>query len=120
MSFRRITCVLLLAAASVSCRQRDLRTVRIDVPEMKNEACVAVVRKALSDVSGQRGDMIRSVAVDLPSRSVKVTYDSLKLSLKNIEFAIAEGGFRANDIPADEKAAKALPAECRAGPETSE
>jgi hypothetical protein len=51
---------------------------------------------------------------DIGERMVRVRYDSIKLSIKNIEFAIAEAGFRANEVPADAKAAAALPAECSA------
>lgn len=103
--FALVTGVLLV----VSCRRHDLRTVRIDVPEMHNEACAELVKKALSRVENVK---YAKTEVDLEKRRVIVTYESLKLSLKNVEFAIAKAGFDANDIPADPKALKALPPEC--------
>ena len=39
-----------------------------------------------------------------------VTYESIVASLKNIEFAIADAGFNANDIPANAEAAARLAA----------
>ncbi len=36
--------------------------------------------------------------------SVTVRYDSMKLARKNIEYAVVEAGFGANDIPAKRRA----------------
>ena len=86
-----------------------MRTAVIHVPLMKNEACVQVVRQAVLGVPHVRG---ASLDVNRERREVSIEYDSLKLSLKNIEFTIANAGFSANSIPANEQAAKALPAAC--------
>jgi copper chaperone CopZ len=94
----------------VSCRRFDFRTMPIHVPSMKSEACVAAVRAAIARVPGV---VQGKTTVDLGTRTVFVTYDSLNLSLKNVEFAIAEAGFAANEIPAKPDAAAALPAECK-------
>lgn len=102
-----------LLAAGVglcSCRQQDLRTFKIRVPEMHNAACAEVVGRALARVNGVQQESIR---IDVGDRSVTLTYDSMVLSLKNIEYAIAQAGFTANDIPADAEARAALPPECR-------
>lgn len=96
----------------VSCRQKDIRTVEIRVPEMRNRACMEVVARAISRVPGVNK---KTVAIDPDTRVVSVEYDSLKLALKNIEFAIAKSGFAANDVPANENAAKKLPDACKAG-----
>ncbi|MCX7591418.1 MAG: heavy-metal-associated domain-containing protein [Kiritimatiellae bacterium] len=92
------------------CRRHDYRTVRIDVPGMKNEACREIVLRTVKTIPGVRPESIRC---DHSARCVVLTYDSLVLSMKNIEMAIAKAGFDANDVPADPAAAKALPAECR-------
>ena len=89
---------------------------------MQNHACVLVVSNALKQVPG----LLRTrTTFDVPGRTVAVTYDSLALARKNIEFAIAEAGFSTeevvttsrgtvtNRIPADPEAVKKLPAECR-------
>jgi len=118
---------LALAAAvfQAGCRQQDIRTVTVQVPGMKNEACAAMVADAVAwEIAGSPGErpsrqLARSfqlsgaIAVDLTNRTVRVRYDSLKMSLKNIEFAIADAGFEANNTPASKSAADQLPAECR-------
>lgn len=101
--------IVCLALAAASCRQNDYRTVAIHVPDMKNAACVEIVVRALATQQRIPGENIQ---VSMEQRSVTVKYDSLNRSLKNLEFAIADAGFRANDIPANEKAKAALPAEC--------
>jgi len=99
--------------------------VTVQVPGMKNEACAAIVTEAVAwEIAGNPGDrpnrqLARSlqlsgtIAVNLTNRTVRVRYDSLRMSLKNVEFAIADAGFEANNTPASAAAAAQLPAECR-------
>ena len=99
-----------MVAGVAGCRTRDDRQAVIHVPEMKNKACAEVILQALARVpSVQR----QSVRLDAQRRRVTLTYDSLNMSLKNVEFAIAEAGFTANEVPASAEAAKALSPECR-------
>ncbi|MGQ9660717.1 MAG: heavy-metal-associated domain-containing protein [Kiritimatiellia bacterium] len=99
--------VLIVAA---SCRRHDYRTVRIDVPGMKNQVCQEIVLRTVRAIPGVRQ---QSIECDMKRRCVILTYDSIVLSMKNIEMAIAKAGFDANDVPADPAAVKALPSECR-------
>jgi copper chaperone CopZ len=99
---------ILLSGAS--CRQHDYRTLTIEVPEMRNDACVRVVGKSLSRTPGLQP---KSFKADIEGRTVTITYDSLLVADKNIEFKIARAGFEANGIPADAKAAAKLPPDCR-------
>ncbi len=101
-----------LCLLAVSCRRRDFRTVVIHVPEMKNEACSQYVTKVVRSKTGGPVDEDH-VEVNLTDRTVVVTYNSLKHSVKNIEHAIAESGFTANNIPADQAAREQLPQACR-------
>jgi len=94
----------------VSCRRQDIRTALIHVPEMKNEACVQRVVKAIERTPGVVKD---SIEADRESRTVTVSYNSIELSLKNLEFQVAGTGFLANNVPADKNAAQKLPPECR-------
>jgi copper chaperone CopZ len=89
--------------AVCACRQADVRTITIDVPGMKDEAAVQKVVNILARTGGVDG---KSIDVDPKKRQVTLRYDSLLLSLKNIEFALAEAGFAANDIPARPESAK--------------
>ena len=110
MKIFSLSLMLGLALVAVSCRTKDIRTVLVYVPEMKNAACGEIVMRAVSKCVGVDTSKTR---VDLMKRTVTVTYDSLFTALKNVEFAIAEAGFQANEVPAKEDAAKALPPECR-------
>lgn len=107
-------CILLALAVTVgigaSCRKRDMRTIVIQVPGMKNEACSRIVKDALLRTPGV---LQESVSTDVAAHTVTATYDSIFLAKKNIEFAVAEAGFAANDIPAKAEAAAKLPPECR-------
>jgi len=90
--------VLVLTAAlllGTSCRQYDIRTRTIDVPGMQTQEDVKTVSQALSKIDG-----IKSVGVDISKHRISVEYDSMRLAMKNIEFAIAEAGYDANDVPA--------------------
>jgi len=101
--------VLLVLAFVSSCRTRDIRVIQIYVPEMKNKACEDVILKALSTTPTVDP---AKVQFDRVHRTVTVEYDSLSLSVKNIEFNIADAGFAANSVPANQEARKKLPPEC--------
>ncbi|NQT94009.1 MAG: heavy-metal-associated domain-containing protein [Lentisphaerae bacterium] len=101
---------LVLLCGMASCRKHDIRTIKIYVPAMKSDECAELVRNKLAKVPGV---MPPSIRTDVQGRSVIVAYDSLFLSMRNVEFAVAELGFAANDIPADKNGAQSLPAGCR-------
>ncbi len=100
----------LVVLGTVSCRKQDVRIARIHVPQMSGQVGVDRVVSVVRRVPGVKTDMI---AVDRERRDITVPYDSIKLSLKNIEYALAKSGFQANNIPANEKARAALPESCR-------
>lgn len=102
--------VAALMLCANSCRQADIRTIKIDVPEMNNSVCAEIIGRA---VAGLKGVVPDKTVADLSERTVTVTYDSLKLSLKNVEFAIADAGFQANDVPANAEQRAKLPQSCR-------
>lgn len=98
--------VLVLALAG--CRVRDIRTVVIDVPQLRGEACAQRIHQTLASMGG-----IDAQALRFEPGQVTVTYDSMKLALKNIEHAIAAQGFQANEIPPNPEARRALPEQCQ-------
>ena len=104
----RFFLVLMLVWAGSSCRQQDIRTKTIRVPQLKNAACQRVIQDALSKADGVFGDKVA-----FSNQTVTVTYDSMKLAQMNLEFIIAGAGFTANETPADPRARDALPAECK-------
>jgi len=133
----KIWMLLLVAVLGlVSCRKQveqwddniekgwyDVRTFTVNVPDMQNAACARIIRGALAKVEGVNPNKIEE---NIDARTVTVTYDSLQCAHKNIQFAVAEAGFRVinvdtnplgvtttNEIPANANARAALPADCR-------
>jgi len=103
-------CVGVGILLSASCRRQDMRTVTIRVPEMKTALCATIVATALQKSQSLPASAIHA---DVSHRTVTVTYDSLLRARKNLEFAIADAGFAADDTPADPRAAADLPEGCR-------
>lgn len=100
--------ILFLIVCLMGCRKQDVRTVVISVPGLKNTACAQVIQNAFMHQPG-----IKIVKPDIPQHTMTVTYDSMVIARKNIEFTIAGAGFNANDIPAQSNAVAALPPECK-------
>ena len=102
---------ILLAAALLAvaggCRQTDVRTATIAVPNVWNAACEARVRTALSQLKGVQMD-----TVEIKDGVLVARYDSMMLGLKNLEHAIKDAGFDANVFEGDPKARARLPKEC--------
>lgn len=93
---------------TAGCRKQDMRTVTVKVPGLKNQECARIIQDAFIRYPG-----IKTVQPDVAAREVRVTYNSMVIAIKNIEFIIAQAGFDANDIPANTNAAAALPPDAR-------
>ena len=98
---------LVALVACQGCRQKDIRTTEIKVPNVYNKACEQQVIKAITPLKG----------VDLSSAVFEkgvltISYDSMQLGTKNIEHAIKDAGFDANEFAADPAARAKLPREC--------
>ena len=100
--------LMLLIVCLAGCRKQDMRTVVVAVPALKNPACAQVVQDAFIRQPG-----IKAIRPDFQQRTLTVTYDSMVIARKNIEFTIAGAGFDANDIRAPTNAVAALPAACK-------
>ncbi len=79
----------------------------IDVPGMSTEEDAAMVMHAMKTIPGVDTNSVR---LDFTRHTVTVQYESLVASLKNIEMAIADAGFAANDVPPNADAAARLKA----------
>lgn len=110
MKFRRAAVVLtaLLSSIWVGCFRQDIKTLVVTVPQMKSPECSKVIQDAMSRIEG-----IYSAEPDLAARTMAVTYDSKKLSIKNVEYLITGLGFNANGEAGNPDARKNLPAGCR-------
>lgn len=97
----------LAALVFAGCRQRDIRVAIVKVPTVVNAACEARVLESLRPLKGIRLDTIAYT-----NGVLYVHYDSMMLGLKNIEHAIKDAGFDANEFPGEPDARAKLPKEC--------
>lgn len=95
-------------ALNTGCFRNDTRTLEVNVPGMRQEACAEIITNSLRSIAG-----IKKIEVNLASKKIIAVYDGLILGHKNVEQAIAHAGFDANEIPAKEDARKQLPEGCR-------
>lgn len=91
-----------------ACFRQDKRTITVKVPQLASADCLAHIQTAAKQVEG-----IEQVAGNVENKTVDVTYNAMKLGIRNIEFIIARAGFDANDTPASPQARAALPEGCR-------
>lgn len=114
---RTASAVLLLAALLLfpACRVHDIRTVVIQAPGVRCGDCAGRVRSALAALDGVK---VEDLAFDLERGAITVTYDSMVVAIKNLEFAVAAAGYAVDakpfPLPADPAARAALPETCRA------
>ena len=133
---------LAMVVLAAGCRLKDIRTVTLHSRDVRCPQCARVVIGALAGVGSvnrevpvkdntaastvtatwkdhSRSDTaaVSRVVVHYDTGEIDVTYDSMKLAIKNLEFAIAEAGYAVQTLPydleADPKARSALPEKCR-------
>ena len=91
-----------------ACFRQDKRTITVKVPQLVSADCLVHIQMGAKQVEG-----IEQVTGDIENKTVDVTYNAMKLGIRNIEFIIARTGFDANDTPASPQARAALPEGCR-------
>lgn len=106
----RLLCAVLALGLTGACRQSDMRTFTIRLPQVVNEACENRVREALRPLKGIDWE---TLAFDRAAGTLTLSYESMILAHKNIEHAIIAAGFDANELTATEEARHALPPACR-------
>lgn len=93
----------LCALALSGCRREDIRPMTISLPGVENaDDCRAVIET----VCRLPGIQVATVHFDEKKRELRLMHDSMQIRRKNVEIAIAEIGFDANEIPAIPAAAK--------------
>ena len=98
---------LVIVVACQGCRQKDIRVTEIKVPNVYNSACEQQVIQAITPLKG-----INLSSIVFEDGVLRVEYDSMQLATKNIEHAIKDAGFDANEFAADPAARAKLPREC--------
>jgi copper chaperone CopZ len=90
------------------CFRNDRRTMDFNVPALTTQECLTYLSGRLRANEG-----VENVQADFQTGTVTVTFNGLKLALKNIEIIIAEAGFDVNERPGEPAARAAMPAPCR-------
>ncbi|MCX6135199.1 MAG: heavy-metal-associated domain-containing protein [Ignavibacteriales bacterium] len=85
-----------------------VETAIVKVPTVVCGMCVSTITKALKTVEG-----VKSTKIDLKKKTATVTYASTKVSLSQIEKAISNAGYDANNIKRDPAAYEKLDACCK-------
>lgn len=97
-------------AVGTGCFRKDHRQITINVPQLTSQRtnCLQRIIDATKSVDG-----IEGVQFGEKAGTIVVSYNALKLGIRNIEFLVAGAGFDANDTKAPEQARNALPEDCR-------
>lgn len=93
----KLVILVLVLLCGAGCRLSDIRTTTIEVPGMVSEKDAQAIHKVLVQFKGVQADKVQC---DIAQRQVHVTYDSMLLALKNMEVALAEIGYAANEVKA--------------------
>lgn len=92
----------------VGCFRQDHRTIEIQTPQLRSTNCFELVQAAIKSVDG-----IEYAVPHYEEGTLSITYNAMKLGIRNIEFVIAGAGFDANDTKAPPSVRVALPEGCR-------
>jgi mercuric ion binding protein len=102
-----ILAIVVFTTASFS-QQKALETAKIKTPEALCEACKTRIETYLKRIDG-----VRSVNVNFRRGETTVKYLTDRTNIEEIKTAIANSGYDADDIPANEESYKRLPKTCK-------
>jgi copper chaperone CopZ len=88
--------------------KKGVQTVTIQTPTVQCESCKKRIEEYL-----KREDGVQKSNVDFKKHVTKVTYVAERTNVENIKAAIANAGYDADDIKAEEEAYKKLPKCCK-------
>jgi mercuric ion binding protein len=88
--------------------KKGVQTVTISTPTVQCEMCKKAIEEYMI-----REDGVQKVNVDYKHKKTKVTYVAERTNLENIKTAIANVGYDADDITANEDSYKKLPLCCK-------
>ncbi|MDN3656943.1 heavy-metal-associated domain-containing protein [Ferruginibacter paludis] len=105
----KLTLLTLLGFATVSfAQQKAVEKVVIKTPTVQCEQCKDRIENYLKREPG-----ISAVRVDYKKKTTTVTYLTDRNNIEQIKTAIANAGYEADDVTADEDAYKKLPKCCK-------
>lgn len=96
--------------ALCGCFRPETVTTEIRMPALRTELGAVIVGQVLATFPK---DSLKSHSADWKTGVVRVTYDSTKIEIRNIQHRLSDAGFDADDVPANEDARQKLPPDCR-------
>jgi len=99
---------LIIAVCLTGCFRNDRRVGEFHVPQMQAQECLNYLSGRLRGAEG-----VEDVQADFSTKTVSVTFNGLKLALKNIELIIADAGFDVNETPGNPETRATMPVPCR-------
>jgi len=94
--------------ASAQVAKKAVQTVTIKTPTVQCESCKKRIESYM-----MREDGVSKVVVDYKRKTTKVTFVSDRTNIENIKTAIANVGYDADDVTANEESYKKLPTCCK-------
>lgn len=99
---------LFVAVYSAGAQSKLMQTVKIKTPGIQCDQCKSRIESYLSREEG-----IGKIQVDLKKKIVTVTFSTDRTNIENIKTAIANCGYDADDVKAEEEAYQKLPKCCK-------
>jgi len=111
----KLTVLFMMVFAGVSFAQKTTDKVVIKTPTVQCEMCKSRIEKYLTREPG-----VSSVNVDYKKKTTTITYLTDRNNIEQLKTAIANAGYDADDVTADEDAYKKLPKCCKRPPAAEE
>lgn len=89
-------------------KKKGIQNVTIKTPTVQCESCKKRIEEYL-----KREEGVQKVNVDFKKKVTKVTFIAERTNIENVKTAIANAGYDADDVTADEAAYKKLPKCCQ-------
>ena len=99
---------LVAISAGAFAQQKPMETAKIKTPEIRCDICKSKVETYLKRIDG-----VRTVSTNINKGETTVKYLTDRTNIEEIKTAIANNGFDADDIPANEDSYKRLPITCK-------
>ncbi len=104
----RLTIFFMLAFVGVSFAQKAVEKVVIKTPTVQCEMCKDRIEKYMARETG-----VQSVKVDYKKKTATITYLTDRTNVEQLKTAIANAGYDADNVTADETAYSKLPKCCK-------
>ena len=114
MKALKLTLIALVGFTGVSfAQQKAVKKVVIQTPTVQCDMCKQKIEKYLSREPG-----VSAVKVDYKKKTTSVTYLTDRNNIEQLKTAIANAGYDADDVTAEEEAYNKLPKCCKKPAET--